>query len=123
MNSDSNIGLLEPEDDLSQSLPAHDELSSVEFSEQNFARPRQRIVFAALVISIAGLLGALAWPMVAGKVYIADDLGWFHLPMRSFYSQQLARGEAFDWSGDLYCGFYLTGEGQVGSYHPLHWLL
>src|SRR5262249_20943548 len=33
------------------------------------------------------------------------------------------RGESFDWNPDLFCGFYLTGEGQVGSYHPLHWLL
>jgi hypothetical protein len=124
MNSESKIGLLEPEDDLSQPLSAHEELGSVEFSEQNSARrPKQRIVVAALVISIVGLLGTLAWPMLAGQVYTADDLGWFHLPMRSFYSQQLARGEAFDWSPDLYCGFYLTGEGQVGSYHPLHWLL
>ena len=23
----------------------------------------------------------------------------------------------------LFCGFYLTGEGQLGGYHPLHWLL
>lgn len=124
MNSESNIGLLEPEDDLSQPLAAQDELSSVELSEQFSARrTKQRMVFSALAISIVGLLGALAWPMIAGQVYIADDLGWYHLPMRSFYSQQLARGEAFDWSPDLYCGFYLTGEGQVGSYHPLHWLL
>ena len=61
--------------------------------------------------------------MLRGEVYVADDLGEFHLPLRTFYAQQLARGESFDWCPDLYCGFYLTGEGQVGGYHPLHWLL
>ena len=35
----------------------------------------------------------------------------------------LAGGDAFDWCPDLYGGFYLTGEGQVGTYHPLHWML
>src|SRR5208283_1370985 len=33
---------------------------------------------------------------------------------------QLAHGESFDWMPDVYSGFYLTGEGQVGAYHPLH---
>ncbi len=41
----------------------------------------------------------------------------------SFYAQQLAAGQSFDWLPSLYNGFYLTGEGQVGSYHPLHLLL
>jgi hypothetical protein len=83
----------------------------------------QRVAWLAVLLSTAGLLATMAWPMFVGQVYTADDLGWFHLPMRSFYSQQLARSEPFDWCPDLYCGFYLTGEGQVGSYHPLHWLL
>ena len=34
----------------------------------------------------------------------------------------LESGDAFDWCPDLFGGFYLTGEGQVGTYHPLHWL-
>ena len=29
-----------------------------------------------------------------GRVYVADDLGEFHLPMRTFYAEQLRRGEA-----------------------------
>jgi hypothetical protein len=43
--------------------------------------------------------------------------------MRAFYTDCLARGEPFDWSPQMYCGFYLTGEGQIGGYHPLHLLL
>src|ERR1041385_2963417 len=65
----------------------------------------------------AALLIALAWPMFAGRVYVADDLGAMHLPMRMFYSGQLAAGEPFDWNPDLFGGFYLTGEGQAGTYH------
>jgi hypothetical protein len=75
-----------------------------------------------LFLSIA-LLAAMAVPMLAGRVYTADDLGAFHLPMRSFYAHCLAAGDAFDWSPRMFCGFYLTGEGQLGGYHPLHWLL
>ncbi len=69
------------------------------------------------------LMVALAGPFLAGRIYTADDLGAFHLPMRAFYADCLAHGEAFDWSPQMYCGFYLTGEGQIGGYHPLHWLL
>src|SRR5262245_49292501 len=84
---------------------------------------RRQWVLASLLVSISALLAALAWPMLCGRVYTADDLGAFHLPLRSFYADQLVRGEPFDWCPDLYCGFYLTGEGQVGTYHPLHVLL
>ncbi len=62
-------------------------------------------------------------PLLAGRVWVADDLGQYHLPLRQFYSQQLAAGEAFDWLPSLFNGYYLTGEGQAGTYHPLHWLL
>ncbi len=69
------------------------------------------------------LILALAVPWLAGGVYTGDDLGAFHLPIRAFFAEQLARGEPFDWMPQLYCGFYLTGEGQAGTYHPVHWLL
>ncbi len=70
-----------------------------------------------------GLITALAGPFLAGLVYTADDLGAFHLPLRDFYAHQIASDQPFDWMPSLFCGFYLTGEGQVGPYHPLHWLL
>jgi hypothetical protein len=78
-------------------------------------------VLAAGLLSAAMLLGALAAPLAAGRVFTADDLAAYHLPARAFYAEQLARGEAFDWMPGLYNGFYLTGEGQVGGYHPWHW--
>ncbi len=68
-------------------------------------------------------MAALAGPFFVGLVYTADDLGAFHLPLRDFYARQLAAGEPFDWMPSLYCGFNVTGEGQLGAYHPLHLLL
>jgi hypothetical protein len=69
------------------------------------------------------MLATLAGPFLAGQIYTSDDLGAFHLPLRAFYADCLARGESFDWSPQLFCGFYLTGEGQIGGYHPLHRIL
>src|SRR5688500_666736 len=82
-------------------------------------RPIDRtIVLSSLALGIA-----LCGPALCGLVYTADDLGAFHLPLRAFYARALENGDAFDWCPDLYGGFYLTGEGQAGTYHPLHWLL
>ncbi|MGE0609783.1 MAG: YfhO family protein [Pirellulales bacterium] len=66
---------------------------------------------------------ALAWPALNGLIYAGDDLDHFHLPLRQFYGQCLHDGDVFDWLPNIFCGFYLTGEGQVGTYHPLHLLL
>ena len=69
------------------------------------------------------LFAALAGPFFAGRIYTADDLGAFYFPIRAFYAQQLAHGQPYDWMPQLFSGFYLTGEGQAGSYHPLHQIL
>ncbi|MEN6451987.1 MAG: hypothetical protein ABFC96_15975 [Thermoguttaceae bacterium] len=72
------------------------------------------------LVAGALLLAVLAWPLLAGRVYVADDLGAFHLPLRAYYAEQLAKGQPYDWMPGLYSGFFLTGEGQAGLYHPLH---
>jgi hypothetical protein len=69
------------------------------------------------------LVAAFAGPSLLGRIYTHDDLGCFHLPVRAFYADQLARREPADWMASLFCGFDLTGEGQGGTYHPWHWLL
>ena len=81
---------------------------------------RQRDLFAWSLLAAIILLSLLAMPFFAGDFYTADDLGKFDLPARAFYAEQLARGEPFDWMSNIYSGFYLTGDGQVGTYHPLH---
>ena len=69
------------------------------------------------------VLGWMFLPLVTGRIYICDDLLNYHLPLRVFYAQCLQNGEAFDWMPGLFCGFFLTGSGQAGTYHPWHWLL
>lgn len=64
----------------------------------------------------------LAEPWSRGAVYLLGDLGGYHLPMRSFYADCLARGDSPRWIPEVFCGYYLHGEGQVGQLHPLHWL-
>jgi len=71
----------------------------------------------------AVILGILSWPMLTGWVYIKDDLGRLHLPLRYLYAQSLKMGDNFTWLPNIFCGFYIHGEGQVGMYHPLHLLI
>ncbi len=83
----------------------------------------QRQLFDWSLLAGVVLLAVLAGPFFAGRVYTRDDLGAYHLPVRAFYAERLAQGEPFDWMPHLYSGFYLTGEGQAGTYHPLHLFL
>ncbi|MBN1570799.1 MAG: YfhO family protein [Acidobacteria bacterium] len=79
---------------------------------------------SAWILLVAG--AAMIWlamPTLLGKIYVADDLGEFHLPIRSFYAKQLAAREPFEWMPQLYAGFYIGAEGQLGAYHPFHWIL
>lgn len=86
------------------------------------ARQREQRLFW-LSLACGALLIALAGPFLLGLIYVHDDLGAFHLPLRAFYASCLLFGERFDWMPHLFNGFYLTGEGQAGTYHPLHWIL
>ncbi len=92
----------------------------------------ERDLFAWSLLAAVILFSLLAMPFFGSGLYRADDLGNFHLSARAFYAEQLAHGESFDWMpgvrvpGRAPCtpgrggGCYLTGEGQVGTYHPLH---
>ena len=62
----------------------------------------------------------LAWPCLLGRVYLGDDLGAYHVPARAFYARQLAAGERFDWCPSIFGGYFLSAEGQTGTYHPWH---
>ncbi len=68
----------------------------------------------------------IAWmfvPLFTGQIYVCDDLLNYHLPIRQFYADCLQRGNSFDWMPSLFNGFFLTGSGQAGTYHPWHWML
>ena len=93
------------------------------YKPSNPAYHSERNLFAWSLLAGLILFAVLAGPFFAGRIYSRDDLGAFHLPVRAFYAQQLAQGEAFDWMPQIFSGFYLTGDGQAGTYHPLHLLL
>lgn len=69
------------------------------------------------------IFALIALPLVGGRFYTFDDLARYHLPFRYFYAQSLAAGDSFIWLPNIYCGFYLHGDGSVGMYHPLHYIL
>jgi hypothetical protein len=65
----------------------------------------------------------LTWPLVSGRVFVYDDLGHYHVPLRHLYQQALQNGDSLLWTPALFSGFYLHGEGQIGMLHPWHLLL
>jgi hypothetical protein len=69
------------------------------------------------------LLALLARPVVKGRVPVYWDLGGFHLPLRDAYARCLKAGEPFDWLPSMHNGVFITGEGELGGYHPAHLLL
>jgi hypothetical protein len=83
----------------------------------------ERRLSGLLLISFLVVLAMLARPIFVGGVYTHDDLGWLQLPLRYLYSQALKAGDSVLWAPQLSNGMYLLGEGHVGAYHPLHWLL
>lgn len=80
------------------------------------------LIVATLAIATLAFATAF-WPVALGRVFLYADLGNFHLPLRMFWAESLANGTSALWIPNLFSGFYLHGEGQVGMYHPLHWLL
>jgi hypothetical protein len=77
---------------------------------------------AAILACSAALFLPLAWPLLAGRVFVYNDLVWFHLPMRHLYQQALRAGDSILWTPAIFSGLYLLGEGQTGVFHPLHLL-
>ncbi len=88
------------------------------------ARPAalEQVLWWTGLVSAVVLWLVLAEPWSRGAVYLAGDLGGYHLPMRTFYADCLARGDSPRWIPEVFCGYYLHGEGQVGQLHPLHWI-
>jgi hypothetical protein len=82
-----------------------------------------RALAAALVLASAAALCALFWPTALRRVFLYGDLGIFFLPFRIFLSENLARGITPLWMPNLFCGYYAHGEGPIGIFHPLRWLL
>ncbi len=87
------------------------------------ARHREIGLAVAAACGALGLFAALTLPFQGGRVPVAGDLGMFHLPLRHFFAQALAKGDSWLWFPGQFSGHYLQGEGQVGMTHPLQQIL
>src|SRR3954470_14047148 len=77
-----------------------------------------------VILGASGLM--LLWMargLVLGAVPLNGDLLTFYYPVHNFYASAIGAGHRFDWMPSLLGGVDLVGEGQIGGYHPLHWLL
>src|SRR5262245_43616342 len=86
-------------------------------------QPGGRWVGGAALLCAAAMLAWMGRSLMTGRIPFTGDLLHFHYPLRDFYARALATGQSFDWMPSLFNGFYLVGEGQLGGYHPVHWLL
>lgn len=82
-----------------------------------------RSLAGLIAVCSAALLAPLLVPLLTGRVFVYNDLSWFHLPTRYLYQQALHAGDTVLWTPSIFAGLYLHGEGQVGLFHPLHQLL
>ena len=99
-------------------IPANSQSDEMDTTKRRFYERTKIIRTVAFVI-----VALMFLPVLIGRVYVCDDLLNYHLPIRQFYAQCLSEGHSFDWMPGLFSGFFLTGSGQAGTYHPLHWLL
>ena len=68
--------------------------------------PGGRLAILVLICS-AALLLPLAWPLLQGRVFVYNDLTWFHLPLRHLYQQALVKGDSPAWtSASSSCFWY-----------------
>jgi hypothetical protein len=78
---------------------------------------------ALVLLCSTALLAPFVEPLVSGRIFVYNDLIWFHLPLRYIYQQALRSGDSLLWTPSIFSGFYFHGEGQAGVFHPLHQLL
>ncbi|HEY9070271.1 MAG TPA: hypothetical protein VIV61_08420 [Candidatus Ozemobacteraceae bacterium] len=78
---------------------------------------------AAVLAGCAGILLAMSLPALLGWGYMYEDLRAFYHPLRAWYSSCLGHGHRFDWMLTIFGGFYASGEGQLGAYHPFHQMI
>ena len=85
-------------------------------------RVERRLTDAAWVAALL-LFAPLLVPLFSGRIFALDDLGALHAPLRHVYQSALSAGHSLLWTSQLYGGFYIHAEGEVGAFHPLHLLL
>jgi hypothetical protein len=84
---------------------------------------KSRSLAGLIAACSVALLAPLLRPLLTGRVFVYNDLSWFHLPMRYLYQQALYAGDTVLWTPSIFAGLYVHGEGQIGLFHPFHQLL
>jgi hypothetical protein len=82
-----------------------------------------RAISWLVIVCTVWLLAPLTVPLLTGKVFVYNDLAWFHLPIRHIYQQAMQAGDSVLWTPSIFAGYYLHGEGQAGFFHPWHQLI
>jgi hypothetical protein len=82
-------------------------------------RPVSYSASAAALILFLPLIA----PLLGGRIFTIDDLSALHAPLRHVYQSALTGGHSILWTSQLFGGFYIHAEGEVGALHPLHLLL
>ena len=77
----------------------------------------------AVAVPLLLLFVPLVGPMLMRRVFAHTDIGIFHLPLRRMFAAALRDGDSFAWTSQMFNGFYVHAEGQLGAFHPLHLLL
>ena len=72
-----------------------------------------------MLVGDRACLPVLAAAVFLGRVYVADDLGEFHLPLRDFYSRQLAARRGVRLDAEPVRRLLRLGRRAVGSLPPL----
>lgn len=81
------------------------------------------MIVAVILLASLAMLAFMGRSILTGGIPFTGDLLHFHYPLRRFYADALASGDSVAWMPSLYNGFYVAGEGQLGPFHPVHWLL
>ena len=85
--------------------------------------PPNRARAAIVAACSAALFAPLLYPVLTGRVFVYNDLSWFHLPLRHLFQQALQSHDSVLWTPAVFSGLYVHGEGQLGLFHPMHQLL
>lgn len=85
-------------------------------------RERLLILWPAVIASVAMLLW-MGRSLVTGQIPVTGDLLHWNYPIRDFYAGAIGKRQRPFWMPSIFSGFDIAGEGQLGVFHPLHWLL
>ncbi len=91
--------------------------------QEFFVSKAKQSIISFLWAAFVAFILILMSPIVTGRIFTENDLGTLFLPTRYIYWKALHAGDSLLYTSQLFGGFYLQGEGQLGSFHPLHLLL